>query len=133
MILNEIGNWMRINGEAIYGTRPWKVFGEGAHQAKAGSFAGQKSMGELNARDTRFTRNKKGDAVYAIVLGWPEGDFAIQSFGSAAATQPGAVRHVEMLGSPAKLDWQQSATALTVKKPEVAPSAIACALKISLG
>jgi len=79
--------WMRINREAIYGTRPRKVFGEGAHAAKNGAFAGR-STGELDARDFRFTRNQRGDVVYAIVLGWPEGNIVIKSPGAASTARP---------------------------------------------
>jgi alpha-L-fucosidase len=64
---------MRINGEAIYGTRPGKVFGEEAHAAKGRAFAGKRT-GESDAPDIRFTRNKRGDVVWAIVLSWPEGN-----------------------------------------------------------
>ncbi len=131
-ILEAIGTWMGINGEAIYATRPWKVFGEGAHEAKGGAFAGH-STSELDARDIRFTRSKRGDVVYAIVLGWPEAhEFTIKSLGTASATQPGAVRHVEMLGCADRLDWKQTAEALTVKRPARPPCDFACALKVRL-
>ena len=53
----------------------------------------------LDAQDIRFTRNKQGDVVYAIVLGWPDGDIVIKSLGTASPVQPGKIHHVEMLGS----------------------------------
>ncbi len=130
-ILGAIGNWMYINGEAIYATRPWKVFGEGAHEAKGGSFAGR-STAELDARDIRFTRNKRGDVVYAIVLGWPEGDIVIKSLGLASPVQPGKVQHVQMFGCEQKLVWTQSAESLTVQRPTSNPCDFACALKLNM-
>ena len=131
-ILEAIGDWMRINGEAIYATRPWRVFGEGAHEAKGGAFAGH-STSVLDASDIRFTRNKRGDVVYAIVLGWPQGDsFVIKSFGAASAAQPGKVQNVSLLGCSEKLAWTQSAESLTVKKPSVKPCDFACALQLNL-
>ena len=130
-ILDAIGKWMRVNGEAIYATRPWKIFGEGAHEAKGGAFAGR-STGELDARDIRFTRNKRGDVVYAIVLGWPEGDIVVKNLGAASSTQPGKVENVEMLGCEQRLAWTQSAESLTVKKPPSKPCDFAIALKVSL-
>lgn len=130
-ILDAIGGWMRMNGEAIYATRPWKVFGEGAHEAKGGSFSGH-STSVLDAQDIRFTRNKQGDVVYAIVLGWPDGDIVIKSLGTASPVQPGKIHHVEMLGSEHKLKWNQSAGSLTIRKPKVKPCDFACALKVSL-
>ncbi len=128
-IVEAIGGWMQINGEAIYATRPWKVFGEGVHQSSGGAFHG---AGSLDARDVRFTRNKRGDIIYAIILGWPEGDFVIRNLGTGAPTQPGRVQNVELLGHHGKLDWNQSAESLTVKKPAEKPCDFACALKVSL-
>lgn len=131
-IVNSIGNWMQINGEAIYATRPWKVFGEGSHEATGGAFSGQ-TTGVLDFRDVRFTRNKRGDVVYAITLGWPEGDLiVIKSLGLAALTKPGKIGNVEMLGSYETLIWTQSAASLTVKKPAEKPCDYAFALKVSL-
>ena len=129
-IVDAIGTWMQINGEAIYATRPWKVFGEGAHQqAPRRAFGG---AGRLDARDIRFTRNKRGDVVYAIVLGWPDGDFVINNLGTGSSAQPGWVKNVELLGSHAKLNWNQTTESLTVKKPAEKPCDFACALKVSL-
>jgi alpha-L-fucosidase len=130
-IVAAIGDWMRVNGEAIYATRPWKVFGEGAHEAKGGAFAGH-TISVLDARDIRFTRNKRGDVVYAIVLGWPEGDIVIKSLGLASQVQPGKIHHVEMFGCGHKLKWKQSAESLTVHKPKAKPCDFACALKINV-
>jgi alpha-L-fucosidase len=129
-IVDAIGGWMQINGEAIYETRPWKVFGEGANRAKGGAFQG---AGQLDARDVRFTRNKHGDIVYAIVLGWPDGDsFVINNLGTGSSAQPGKIENVELVGSYEKLFWNQSAESLTVKKPAEKPCDFACALKVSL-
>ena len=131
-ILDAIGGWMTINGEAIYATRPWKVYGEGTHKAKAGSFAGN-STGELNAQDIRFTRNKRGDVVYAIVLGWPDGDIVIKNLGLASPSRPGKLQQVELLGCADVLKWVQSSESLTVKRPSIKPCDFAYAFKISLG
>ena len=58
--------------------------------------------------DIRYTRNKASTVVYAIVLGWPEQALLLRSLGTAAAHQPGKVAHVELLGSPENLHWQQT-------------------------
>jgi alpha-L-fucosidase len=121
LILGQIGQWFKINGEAIYATRPWKIYGEGPHMIKAGSFQG-KSSKELGSLDVRYTRNKAQTAVYAIVLGWPEQSVLLRSFGTAAAVHPGKVAHVELLGSPAKIHWHQNAQALRIKLPQGKPA-----------
>jgi alpha-L-fucosidase len=131
-ILDAIGSWMQTNGEAIYATRPWKTFGEGPNAVKSGSFAGA-STGSLNYKDVRFTRNKRGNIVYAIFLGWPQGKkFKIKSLGTASQLNPGKVANVELLGCVDKLEWNQSAESLTVEKPSAKPCDFAYALKIKL-
>ena len=73
-ILTTIGKWLTVNGEAIYGSRTWKVFGEGpTKQEKSGMFLDKLTY---TAQDIRYTR--KGNAIYAIVLGWPGGNKTIR-------------------------------------------------------
>ncbi len=129
-ILDAIGGWMHTNGEAIYETRPWKTYGEGPHTAKSGAFAGN-STAALDVSDIRFTQNKRGDVVYAIVLGWPTGErFQIKSLGTASSLRSGKIANVELLGCVDKLDWNQSAESLTVQKPLSKPCDFAYALKV---
>ncbi len=120
LILERIGEWFKINGEAIYATRPWTIFGEGPHMIKAGSFQG-KSAGELDARDVRFTRNKVASVVYAIVLGRPEQAVVLNSFG-AAAVKPVKVTHVELLGSSEKIHFKQTAQGLHIDRARQKPA-----------
>jgi len=123
---------MQVNGEVIYATRPLTVFGEGAHQAKGGAFAGQ-STGALDAQEVRFTRNKRNDTVYAIILGWPEGEsFVVKSLGAGSSAHPGKVEKVELLDCNQKLLWTQSDESLTVQKAAAKPCQFAYALKVSM-
>ena len=119
-ILERIGDWFKINGEAIYATRPWTVFGEGPHMIKSGSFQGG-SVGQLGPTDIRYTRNKAGTVVYAIVLGWPEQAVVLSSFG-AAANDAGRVAQVELLGSPERVHFTQSERGLRIELPQQKPS-----------
>jgi alpha-L-fucosidase len=116
-VLDGITQWMEVNGEAIYATRPWKVYGEGPNMIKPGKFQGQ-SVTALGEKDIRFTRNKAGDTVYAIVLGWPAGEIVIESLGTGNAAQPGKVANVELLGSGERVRWRQEASAMRVELPK---------------
>jgi alpha-L-fucosidase len=132
-VLDGITAWMQINGEAIYATRPWKVAGEGPNTVKSGKFQGD-SIGKLGVQDIRFTRNKANTVVYALVLGWPSEAFVVQSLGTASATRPGKVEHVQLLGTEEKLRWRQTDAGLRVELPkQYHPAAdFAAALKVSL-
>ena len=73
-VLRDVGSWLAVNGDAIYGTRPWKVYGEGPTQVAAGSFH-DTDTATYTAEDFRFTT--KGNALYAIEMGWPAGGEAV--------------------------------------------------------
>jgi len=132
-VLDQIAAWMKINGEAIYETRPWKVYGEGPNSVKAGSFQG-KSISALGAKDIRFTRNKANTVLYAIFLGWPESEVKITSLGSSSKTDPGKIMNVTVLGSDAKIKWTQEADGLRMTLPRQSWSAndYGAAVKIAL-
>jgi alpha-L-fucosidase len=130
-VLDQIAAWMQVNGESIYATRPWKIYGEGPNIVKSGSFQGN-SISALGAQDIRFTRNKANTVVYAIVLGWPGKEVAIQALGISSPQSPGTIANVEMLGYGGKLHFQQGAAALRVQLPTQKLSDYALALKVTL-
>ncbi|MGA7157452.1 MAG: alpha-L-fucosidase [Acidobacteriaceae bacterium] len=115
-VLDKITDWMQVNGEAIYATRPWKIFGEGPHTIKSGSFQGT-SIEALGAKDIRFTRNKANTVIYAIAMGLPTTPVIIQALGTAAPTNPGKIVNVQLVGSDQQVVWQQTATGLSVQLP----------------
>ncbi|OZI05848.1 alpha-L-fucosidase [Siphonobacter sp. BAB-5385] len=133
-VVTEIGNWMKVNNEAIYGTRPWKVFGEGPAQEGAAPLSAQgfnEGKGKaFTAQDIRFTA--KGDALYATVMGWPEnGKVVITSLATEKGLHPTPVRRVSLLGGNDSLSFEQTSQGLVVQIPENKPAlSYANALKI---
>ncbi len=132
-VLDGITAWMQTNAEAIYETRPWKVYGEGPNSIKAGSFQGG-SIKKLGEKDVRFTRNKANTVIYALVLGWPAEPFTVQSLGLSAATRPGKVAKLELLGADQLVSWKQQPDALRVELPKLYKPAVdyAAVLKVTL-
>ena len=136
-IVSEIGAWMKVNGEAIYATRPWKTFGEGPSTVVAdkGQFGGQKDVQKkpFTAEDIRFTQSKDGKIFYAIVLEIPkDGKVTIKSLASNSANWPGEIGSVRLVGSSwwSKLEFTRDENGLHVSLPKIFTGKIAFALKI---
>ena len=136
-IVSEIGAWMKVNGEAIYATRPWKTFGEGPSTVVAdkGQFGGQKDVQKkpFTAEDIRFTQSKDGKILYAIVLEIPkDGKVTIKALASNSANWPGEIGSVRLVGSSwwSKLEFTRDENGLHVSLPKIFTGKIAFALKI---
>jgi alpha-L-fucosidase len=116
-VLDKITAWMSVNSEAIYGTRPWKIFGEGPNMVSAGAFHGD-TVARLGAKDVRFTRTKDNRAIYAIILGLPNQEMTVEALGLSSKTSPGRIAKVEVLGARHTPVWKQTEIGLTIKVPE---------------
>lgn len=127
-ILREIGAWLKINGEAIYGTRYCKTFGEGPTTVSTGHVSEAKDK-PFTAKDIRFTQTD--DAVYAILLDWPsENVIEIESMGSSQDFFPGEPSVVTLLGSSAEVKYDQDPKHLKVWLPSERPCDHAYVLKM---
>ena len=128
-ILREVGTWLNMNGEAIYGTRPWKKYGEGPTVAAGGAFHDTDTK-PYTPEDFRFTI--KDSTLYAIELAWPaDGKVTIRSLGSGSLDGR-TIQSVSLLGSEAKIVWQQQPDGLHVELPAQPPGKYAFALRVPL-
>jgi alpha-L-fucosidase len=125
-VLRDVGSWLKVNGDAIYDTRSWGIYGEGPTQVAAGSFHDTETA-TYTAQDFRFTT--KGNALYAIELGWPvSGEAVIHALGNAVGGQK--IESVSLLGFDAKLQFQQQADGLHIHLPAQDPGKYAYAFRI---
>ncbi|MHC4637587.1 MAG: alpha-L-fucosidase [Planctomycetota bacterium] len=107
VLLEQIGKWFDVNGEAIYGTRPWFKYGDGKQ---------------------RFVR--KGDVLYVISFDWPSAGKTIE-VSSASLGETAKVKDVSLLGQAGKLKWEQKDSGLTITLPETPPCEHAYSFKVT--
>jgi len=120
-ILEEIAAWTPVNGEGIYGTRPWKIYGEGPSIKKQekGRFGGVRDVRPYESTDIRFTT--RGQTLYAFCMDRPDDDIRISAVGKKSAISDRKVKSVKMLGSDEKFKWKQQDDALVITKPSKLP------------
>ncbi len=123
---------MAVNGEGIYSSRPWKIFGDGPGTkpaAKPDLRFNENARKDFTAEDVRFTT--KAGALYAFVMGWPGKEASIPALALGGENSVPEIRQVELLGHPGKLKWTQDAGTLKVELPEEKPSDHAVTFKIA--
>jgi alpha-L-fucosidase len=127
-ILLEVGEWLKLNGEAIYGTRPWKAYGEGPTKIAEGPMHDTDTQ-SYTAEDFRFTTN--GGMLYAIEMAWPSNHEAvIHSLETPASDSAQTIDSVKLLGSEVKLQFEQRSDGLHIQLPEQAPGKYAYVFRL---
>ncbi|WPO77851.1 alpha-L-fucosidase [Flavobacterium sp. KACC 22761] len=126
-IVEEIGLWMKVNGESIYGTRPWKIFGEGPQQESASALSAQgfnEGKGKpYTSEDIRFA--KKGKQLFATVMTWPESNSVlIKSLGKQAGYYTKSIKQVKLISTGQNLQFIQKDNGLEVLFPNQKPELV---------
>ena len=133
-LLEGIGDWLAVNGESIYGSRPWVIAGEGPTRAVEGSFI-DGEVAPFTSQDIRFTSfsHVSGEYLFAIALAWPEGGtFSIKALGYGSGLLTVDIDEVHILGVRGKVEWTQSWDRLDITLPETPPSEVGVVAKIKL-
>jgi alpha-L-fucosidase len=125
--LSEIGKWLEINGEAVYGTTTWEQYKQGDEEIPAHYYGEDEKDLHFTANDIRFTR--KDSVVYAICLAWPESAVKIESLCSTSGHE---VKNVTLLGSSEELAWFVNVAGLKIGPPLKKVGNFAYVFKIEL-
>jgi alpha-L-fucosidase len=132
-VLEHMASWMTVNSEGIFGTRPWKIYGEGPSTVEAAERNGSGGMTDVTRKpysteDFRFT--SQGDTLYAFSMALPQGQATIKSLG-AKSPQGVKVKDVRLLGAAEPVKWQQTDDALVITCPAKLPSDYISVFKVA--
>jgi alpha-L-fucosidase len=124
-IIESVASWMKVNGEGIYGTRPWTAAGEGPSQVVIEGF--KEDAVAWTVEDFRFT--SKGNQVYAFQMKWPEGGKSV--IRSLAKGKVSNVTGVKVLGFDAPVKFEQTSRGLALDLPELKPTEFVQCYRVS--
>lgn len=125
-LLSELADWMKVNGEAIFSTRPWVIYGEGVSETSNGAFNENTPYSPF---DIRFTQ--KGGDFYAITLGIPVGKVVIHALAKNSPLVSAGPSHVSLLGNLEKIRWTRTDEGLVINLPSDLKAKSALCFKIS--
>ena len=137
-MLEEVGEWMAINGEAVYGSKAWKTLGEGEiidgklKKQPGGKLGKHHAEFPFNAQDIRFTEGKNG-SIYAFCMAVPEAGQTVRilSMGKTAG-HLSEIKDVALLGYEGTLKWNQTDEALEITCPSQLPCRNSIVFRINL-
>ncbi len=122
-LLKELAEWMPVNGEGIFGTRPWKTYGEGNLRTGGGMF--NEANLPYSSSDIRYTT--RGATLYAFALNHPaDGKLTLKCL----AGPDNQVEELALLGYKGRLKWRQDREGLHVELPAKLPSKYTVGLRI---
>ncbi len=138
-VLDGITKWMSVNSEAIYATRPWKIYGEGPviastsnrNEGNSSQQFNERNRKQLTHADVRFTT--KNNTLYAFFMGWPEDEqksVMIRALGTKSQQTIGSIENVELLGR-GRVDFKRAEDGLQISLPAEKPGDHAYVLKLS--
>ncbi|MDO6736279.1 alpha-L-fucosidase [Wenyingzhuangia sp. 2_MG-2023] len=116
-----------VNGEGLYGTRPWKIYGEGPLKIKEGRQG--ENHKEFSQKDIRFT-TKDGN-LYAFVLATPTEDIIIKTLKKGGKLDK-QIKKISLLGSNETIYWEQNTNELKITCPKQMPNQPIIAFKLLL-
>ena len=128
-LLEDMGKWLSVNGDAIYGTRPWTVFGEGPTRLPEGGHKVEKIKIAYTSTDIRYTK-KSDKEFYAIVMDKPGEEIVLKALSTDLGVLNSAIQKVSLLGSNEELKWKRDGRGLVIQSPKSLPTAYAHAFKI---
>ena len=130
--LRSFGDWLRVNDEAVFESRPWWTFGEGPTEVTSTEFEEASSV-EFTGADVRFTRSADGRVGYAIVMDWPEnGELSLGTSlhhrltGRNRADEVVAPESIDLLGTDLDISWDvdEEENVLRISLPDTPPAAL---------
>ena len=131
-ILLAIGKWLKTNGDAIYGSRCWKVYGEGPTVSAEGYMSEKTKQDKFLARDIRYTTNN--GKLYAIALDWPEsGKIHVNQLAMGSKNCKWPIENLRLLGCEEQIKWEQTEKELQIQLPQQKPGEYAYVFEIDFG